>query len=86
MRVDLRSDTVTKPSDGMRRALAAAEVGDDELLQLPQKRLVSEHRKAGDHVDARTERSSDFSFGQNLVERFDATYNRTRRCNRGVKP
>lgn len=27
--VDLRSDTVTRPSDGMRRAMAAAEVGDD---------------------------------------------------------
>jgi threonine aldolase len=27
--VDLRSDTVTKPSDDMRRAMAAAEVGDD---------------------------------------------------------
>src|SRR3989442_8341698 len=28
-RVDLRSDTVTKPSDSMRRAMAEAEVGDD---------------------------------------------------------
>jgi threonine aldolase len=28
-RVDLRSDTVTKPSDAMRRAMAEAEVGDD---------------------------------------------------------
>jgi len=27
--VDLRSDTVTKPTEGMRRAMAAAEVGDD---------------------------------------------------------
>jgi len=27
--VDLRSDTVTRPSEGMRRAMAAAEVGDD---------------------------------------------------------
>ena len=27
--VDLRSDTVTRPSAGMRRAMAAAEVGDD---------------------------------------------------------
>ena len=27
--IDLRSDTVTKPSDEMRRAMAAAEVGDD---------------------------------------------------------
>ena len=29
--VDLRSDTVTKPSPGMRRAMAQAEVGDDVL-------------------------------------------------------
>jgi threonine aldolase len=28
-RIDLRSDTVTKPSDAMRRAMADAEVGDD---------------------------------------------------------
>lgn len=28
-RVDLRSDTVTQPCEGMRRAMAAAEVGDD---------------------------------------------------------
>ena len=28
-RVDLRSDTVTKPSASMRRAMAEAEVGDD---------------------------------------------------------
>jgi threonine aldolase len=27
--VDLRSDTVTRPTDGMRRAMAAADVGDD---------------------------------------------------------
>ena len=27
--IDLRSDTVTKPSPGMRKAMAAAEVGDD---------------------------------------------------------
>ena len=30
MAIDLRSDTVTKPTDGMRAAMAAAEVGDDE--------------------------------------------------------
>lgn len=29
--VDLRSDTVTRPSDGMRKAMAGAEVGDDVL-------------------------------------------------------
>ena len=27
--IDLRSDTVTKPTQGMRKAMAAAEVGDD---------------------------------------------------------
>ncbi|MEX1096535.1 MAG: beta-eliminating lyase-related protein, partial [Planctomycetales bacterium] len=27
--IDLRSDTVTKPSPAMRRAMAEAEVGDD---------------------------------------------------------
>jgi threonine aldolase len=30
MTIDLRSDTVTKPTQGMRAAMAAAEVGDDE--------------------------------------------------------
>lgn len=30
-RVDLRSDTVTRPTEAMRRAMAAAEVGDDRL-------------------------------------------------------
>src|SRR5207237_5683781 len=30
MTIDLRSDTVTKPSAAMRRAMAEAEVGDDE--------------------------------------------------------
>jgi threonine aldolase len=29
MNIDLRSDTITKPSEGMRLAMAAAEVGDD---------------------------------------------------------
>lgn len=31
MKIDIRSDTVTKPSPGMRRAIAEAEVGDDVL-------------------------------------------------------
>jgi threonine aldolase len=34
-RIDLRSDTVTKPSDEMRRAMAAAEVGDDVFGEDP---------------------------------------------------
>jgi len=33
--IDLRSDTVTKPSDGMRRAMAGAEVGDDQYGEDP---------------------------------------------------
>lgn len=33
--VDLRSDTVTRPSPGMRRAMAAAEVGDDVFRDDP---------------------------------------------------
>src|SRR3954466_10696002 len=33
--VDLRSDTVTKPSPEMRRAMAAAEVGDDVFIEDP---------------------------------------------------
>lgn len=33
--VDLRSDTVTKPSPGMRRAMATAEVGDDQYGEDP---------------------------------------------------
>ena len=33
--VDLRSDTVTRPSEGMRSAMAAAEVGDDQYGEDP---------------------------------------------------
>ena len=33
--VDLRSDTVTRPTDGMRAAMAAAEVGDDVYAEDP---------------------------------------------------
>ncbi len=35
LRIDLRSDTVTKPDQGMRRAMAAAEVGDDVFGEDP---------------------------------------------------
>lgn len=34
-RIDLRSDTVTKPTPGMRQAIAAAEVGDDMVGEDP---------------------------------------------------
>jgi threonine aldolase len=33
--IDLRSDTVTKPSAAMRRAMAEAEVGDDVFMEDP---------------------------------------------------
>ncbi|MGY1773388.1 threonine aldolase family protein [Blastococcus sp. SYSU D00813] len=44
--VDLRSDTVTRPSPGMRRAMAEAEVGDDVYAEDPTVRALEE-RVAG---------------------------------------
>ena len=38
--IDLRSDTVTKPSAGMRAAIAAAEVGDDQFAEDPTARRL----------------------------------------------
>ena len=40
--IDLRSDTVTKPSDAMRRAMAEAEVGDDVFGDDPTVNLLQE--------------------------------------------
>jgi threonine aldolase len=40
--IDLRSDTVTRPSEGMRRAMAAAEVGDDQYGEDPTVNLLQE--------------------------------------------
>jgi threonine aldolase len=40
--IDLRSDTVTKPSEAMRRAMAAAEVGDDVFEEDPTVRRLEE--------------------------------------------
>jgi threonine aldolase len=40
--IDLRSDTVTRPSDGMRRAMATAEVGDDQYGEDPTVNLLQE--------------------------------------------
>ncbi len=40
--IDLRSDTVTRPSSGMRRAMAEAEVGDDVLDGDPTTRRLEE--------------------------------------------
>ncbi len=42
MRIDLRSDTVTRPSAGMRRAMADAEVGDDVYGEDPTARRLEE--------------------------------------------
>ena len=42
MAIDLRSDTVTKPTPGMRAAMAAAEVGDDERDGDPTMRRLEE--------------------------------------------
>jgi len=43
--IDLRSDTVTQPTDGMRAAMAAAEVGDDVFQDDPTVKLL-EHTVA----------------------------------------
>jgi threonine aldolase len=40
--IDLRSDTVTKPSPGMRRAMAEADVGDDVFGEDPSMRALEE--------------------------------------------
>src|SRR5262245_35371872 len=42
MLIDLRSDTVTKPTDAMRAAMAAAEVGDDVYGEDPTVNLLEE--------------------------------------------
>ena len=41
-RVDLRSDTVTRPTTAMRRAMAEAEVGDDWFGDDPTVNLLQE--------------------------------------------
>src|SRR5918993_2057975 len=43
--IDLRSDTVTKPSPAMRRAMAEAEVGDDVFMEDPSVNCL-QHRAA----------------------------------------
>jgi threonine aldolase len=40
--IDLRSDTVTRPTDGVRRAMAAAEVGDDVYREDPEVNALQE--------------------------------------------
>src|SRR6267142_2711131 len=44
--VDLRSDTVTRPTPAMRRAMAEAEVGDDVFGEDPTVRLLEEETAA----------------------------------------
>jgi threonine aldolase len=44
--IDLRSDTVTKPSAGMRRAIAEAEVGDDQYGEDPSVNLLQDRMAA----------------------------------------
>ncbi|MDP5184539.1 GntG family PLP-dependent aldolase [Blastococcus sp. BMG 814] len=44
--VDLRSDTVTRPTAGMRRAMAEAEVGDDVYVEDPTVRALEERTAA----------------------------------------
>ena len=41
--VDLRSDTVTRPTPAMRRAMATAEVGDDDYGEDPSVNALEEH-------------------------------------------
>ena len=41
-RIDLRSDTVTQPSPGMRKAMAEAPVGDDQYGEDPTVRRLQE--------------------------------------------
>ena len=40
--IDLRSDTVTKPTPGMRKAMASAEVGDDVYGEDPSVNALQE--------------------------------------------
>src|SRR5262245_38500087 len=40
--IDLRSDTVTRPSEGMRRAMATADVGDDVFGEDPTARALED--------------------------------------------
>src|SRR5436309_12172845 len=44
--IDLRSDTVTRPTPAMRRAMAEAEVGDDTYGEDPTVRLLEEETAA----------------------------------------
>ncbi|MBU1920970.1 aminotransferase class I/II-fold pyridoxal phosphate-dependent enzyme, partial [bacterium] len=41
--IDLRSDTVTQPTDAMRKAMASAKVGDDVFSEDPTVNELQEH-------------------------------------------
>ena len=49
--IDLRSDTVTRPTVEMRAAMAAAEVGDDVYGEDPTVNLLE--RRAAEHIRPR---------------------------------
>ena len=53
--VDLRSDTLTRPTDGMRSAMAAAEVGDDVYGGPARQSVTGPLRRAGRTVLVRVE-------------------------------
>ena len=57
MTIDLRSDTVTKPTPAMRRAMAEAEVGDDVYGEDPTVNRL-EQRAAGRTLNPRPSTSS----------------------------
>src|SRR5919199_1441549 len=44
--IDLRSDTATKPTEAMRAAMAAAEVGDEQLREDPTVNALQDHAAA----------------------------------------
>lgn len=50
--IDLRSDTVTRPTDAMRAAMAAAEVGDDVYLEDPTVNRLQEEAAAAVGMEA----------------------------------
>ena len=66
--IDLRSDTVTKPTDAMRQAILAAEVGDDADQILEQLRVVP-----FDQVDDRRAMGRDQGVWLVLLEGFAVT-------------
>ena len=63
--VDLRSDTVTKPSAAMRQAIAEAEVGDDVLGDDPTVKRLEEDvaRRLGKRATLHRVEAADHSFG-----------------------